>query len=397
MPITLSQQTGFIRRIFVHPLDAVVLALVWVGMNGGLYLHYGIKVVADSPRYLDYAQKIADGVGWYEPHNVWYVGYVVFIVVVKGFFATNGAIIVAQVLMHGLAAVVLYRTSYRLFASRGAALITALLFLGWIELPAWNFYVLAESWYVSLICLVLYCIISFDGSPKRWVITTVVVLLTFITKPTGIAVLVAYGVFLVSYYWKFVRQQRGAAFAILLPLLWCVYYLVNSMLDTFALIENYATGEIVFRASTLKNYPNQEWLVLQVDKLSIPPEQASAIKRLALFAAQNFIYFAKLFLVKLVYFLAHIKPYFSWQHNLVIATTLFPIYAFFIRTFVLTNNRTVRSFCTSFLVVSTISISLTTLDWEGRFLMPMLPLLFLFAGKGLSDLKPIRRFAYLRY
>ena len=384
MRIKLSSQTEFIRRIFVHPLDALVLVVVWAGVNSGLYLHYGVKVVTDSPRYLNYAQKIADGVGWYEPHNVWYLGYVVFIVVVKGLFATNGAIVAAQVLMHGIAAVVLYRTSYRLFASRGAALITALLFLGWIELPAWNFYLLAESWYVSLICLVLYCMVSFDGSWKRWVFTTLVVLLTFMTKPTGIAVLVAYGVFLVNYYGTRHRRIKPVIYLLSIVLLPFMYWLINQMLSSFVLIENYATGEVVYGMSTVRGYAGKEQLVLSVENLIIPSTQLAPFPRLSLFVVSNPLYFVRLSFTKALYFVGHVRPYYSWLHNAFTITTLYPLYL--LAGSVLWKkclSGSIRRFFLTFVVIQIISIMLTSVDWDGRFLMPLLPVVFLLGGKGI--------------
>ena len=387
LPMKLRRPRGIVSRIFVHPLDAMILLIVWAAVNGGLYVHYGVKVVTDSPRYLDYAQKIADGLGWYEPHNVWYLGYVVFVLMVKGLFTTNGAIVAAQVLMHGLAAAILYRTSYRLFVSRGSALITALLFLGWIEVPAWNFYVLAESWYVSLICLVLYCIVSFDGSPKRWSITTLVVLLTFITKPTGIAVLVAYGVFLVSYYsfWLARPKLILSVLAILgLPIL---YELINQMLSSFVLIENYATGEVVYGMSTTHGYVGKEQLVLPTGNLLIPATHLTPIPRLFVFVVSNPAYFVRLALTKAWYFLGHVRPYYSWLHNAFTVATLYPLYL--LASKVLWQRHlavSVGRFLLAFVIIHTVAIMFTSVDWDGRFLMPLLPVVFLLGGRGLTVL-----------
>ena len=377
--------TGFTQSVFVRPIDGLILLIVWVGVNGGLYAHYGVKVVNDSPRYLEYAQKIIYGSGWYEPHNFWYVGYVLFITMVKGVFATNEAIIAAQVIVHGLASVALYRTSYHLFASRRAALTTALLFLGWIELPTWNFYILAESWYVSLLCFVLYCITSFTGSLRRLIFTTLLVLLTFFTKPTGIAILLAYGVFLISYYQVRVRKLTPERYLLAILGLLSLYGLVNQMLSSFVLIENYATGEVVYGMSTTEGYAGKEQLVLFTEDLLLPSTNLDPIPRLLLFITNNPTYFITLSLTKAAYFLGHVRPYYSWLHNAFIVVTLYPLYLLASKT--LWQGRVigaVRSSLLTFILVHLTAIMFTSVDWDGRFLMPLLPTVFLLGVGGAS-------------
>ena len=297
---------------------------------------------------------------------------------------------IVQVLIHGVAAVLLYRTSWYLSKSRGATLATALFFLAWVEIPTWNYYLLAESWYVSLVCLVLYCLVSLNGSPKQWLVTTLVVLLTFFSKPTGIAVLVAYGVFLISYQWVTIRRHAFLAPTVVLVVLGAIYFLVNDMLSTFVLAENYTTGEIVYRASTLENYPNQGWLTIATSDLYLPPTNIEPIPRLLQFIIYNPIYFTKLFLVKLTYFVAHVKPYFSWLHNLAIAVVLFPAYVLLVRCIMHSAMSVhIKRFCVTFLAITTLSVSLTTLDWDARFFVPLLPVIFLLAGQGILTLKSI--------
>ena len=379
-------QPGFIRRIFVHPLDAALLVIVWAGVNGGLYAHYGVKVVNDSPRYLNYAQQIADGLGWYESHNFWYLGYVLFVLVIKGTFQSNGALIAGQILLHGIATVALYRTSYQVFASRGAALVTALFFLAWIEIPTWNFYVLAESWYVSLVCLVLYSIVSFDGSPKRWVATTLLVLLTFITKPTGIAVLIAYGAFLMSYYSVRTKGSKPVAYLLAMLMLPLLYGLINQMLSSFVLIENYATGEVVYGMSTVHGYAGKEQLVLPTGNLIIPSTRHAPIPRLLLFVIGNPVYFARLSSMKALYFLGHIRPYYSWLHNAFIIATLYPLYLLAGKALLQSSlNFSIRRFCLTFIILHTLAIMGTSVDWDGRFLMPLLPIVLLLGVGGGSQ------------
>ena len=362
----------------------MLLIVVWVGVNAGLYAHYGIKTGHDSFRYLNYAQQIMDGSGWYEPHNVWYLGYVVFVLGVKGAFGTDKAIIAGQIMMNAIAAVALYRASHRLFCSREAALTTAILFISWVEISMWNFFVLAESWYISLICLVLYAVVSFNGSPIRWLVTTLLVLLTFATKPTGIGILLGYSVFLLSYYWGRIHPKKMVVVLTSLLFLTITYHLVNSMLSTFVLSENYTTGEIIYRASKPRIRASQPWLAIDpIHDAYIPPVTMAPLLRLVSFIFHNSAYFFQLFFAKLLFFVAHVRPYFSWLHNSVIVGVIYPLYVLMVR--VLAGRSITRSLTLFFAVVLCIgvtSVSLTTLDWDGRFFAPLLPIVFLLGVGG---------------
>nr|WKN37922.1 glycosyltransferase family 39 protein [Tunicatimonas sp. TK19036] len=381
------------NRAVIPTFDTIIIVVVWAIINGGLFFHYGIKVVNDSPRYLNYAQKITDGAGWYEPHNVWYLGYVIFIVVVKSLFHTNGAVILFQVLAHGLAAVALYLASQRLFATRGAALISALFFLTWIEVSAWNFYLLAESWYVSLVCFLLYALVSFDGSFQKSLLTSVLVLGVFMTKPTGIAALPAYGVFLFAFYKAHLLRWKPLFYSLVILMVPLFIELLNAMLSTFVLVENYATGEVVYGMSGVQGYAGKEQLLLPAQDLEIPPADLAPVSRWLLFVISNPGYFARLSMTKAWYYLAHIRPYYSVAHNAFIILTLYPLYVLAaIAGLRRKENRPFQMFAITFAAVHVMAIMVTTVDWDGRFLMPLLPLVFLFGGVGVwNTIKPYWR------
>src|SRR5690242_807997 len=87
------------RPALVH---GIVLSFFFVAINGYFFYRYGVKIVNDSTRYLNYAELIRREGIFFQSHNFWYVGYVVFIVFAKFFYPENISIIFFQLVFHAL-------------------------------------------------------------------------------------------------------------------------------------------------------------------------------------------------------------------------------------------------------------------------------------------------------
>jgi hypothetical protein len=109
------------------------------------------------------------------------------------------------------------------------------------------------------------------------------------------------------------------------------------------------------------------------------------VSAIVAFAWEKPWYFINLAFHKLFYLYSHIRPYFSGFHNLLSLLYLAPAYLFAIYGLAVTRDvqRPVRMLliCT-FCALSAIS-ALTFIDWDGRFLIPVLYIVFLFAANGL--------------
>ena len=104
-----------------------------------------------------------------------------------------------------------------------------------------------------------------------------------------------------------------------------------------------------------------------------------------LFILYNPIFFLKLSLAKLFYFYGNAKPYFSWQHNVVIIGFLWTVYGFGIKGFkYLKKNHKV-------FLLSYLMIVLCSEDWDGRFLIPVLPVVFVCCSVGINEFFLIKR------
>ncbi|MEJ0031719.1 MAG: hypothetical protein WDO15_15680 [Bacteroidota bacterium] len=92
----------------------------WCVVNLKLFSVYGVKVVSDSPRYIEYANGLASGF-YIDTFNIWYVGYVVYLLVIfKVFSAGIAGAVVGQYVLSFVSVIALYRT-LSCFQSRQSA------------------------------------------------------------------------------------------------------------------------------------------------------------------------------------------------------------------------------------------------------------------------------------
>jgi len=367
-----------------------VLGILFFAINFILYQKLGIKFANDSFRYLEYSTQILDEGNFYRNHDLWYLGYVLFITCTKIISSNSELIVLFQILLSGVAIFSLYFASKLLFQDELAAFVTSLTYLLFLEISYWNFYILTESFYSSMMCFSIFFVIKSYYLPtvKNILFCVFICLITFFTKPTGIALGIAIFVLLVLKHKEYIlKTNKWLLYTFAILILLASYLLINRMLQTFTLIENYLIGEIVFGITTLPNYPSLKTLTIDVNvsDLSIPTTDHSPIARNLLFFICNPVFFIKLASLKLFWYLAHVKPYFSFIHNFFIAISLYPFYLLFGISFRKESiDYAMKGFFFTIVLMNCIIVSLTSEDWDGRFIIPILPVLFIVASPQLA-------------
>lgn len=375
------------RRFSIQTKHYLILGLFFLAINTFLYQKLGIKIANDSPRYLEYSNLIITKNIFYKAHDFWYLSYVLFITIVKLFTDNCLYIVLLQIILSWLSVIAIYKSSFLLFKDNTIAFASSFAYLSFFEISSWNFYVLTESFYSSMMCITIYLVIRTHLNPnyKNLILCFLACLVTFFIKPTGIAVGVAIGgLLLYQYKNKILKTPKPVLIASIIILCFLSYLLINKMLQTFILIDNYLLGEIVYGITTLPGFPSMDTLTIDVDMASIivPDKSHSPIVRMFLFFIQNPVFYLKLAGLKLFWCLAHCKPYFSLIHNVFIAVLLYPIYLFFgISLSENTVDKSIKLFLSNIIIVNCLIVSVTSEDWDGRFLMPILPALFL-VGTG---------------
>lgn len=359
------------------------VVFAWLLVNASLYSRYGIKIVNDSERYLEYGRGLAEGF-YIDDFNFWYVGYALFLATLIKFGGGIVAVAVFQYFISFVAVLALYKASLILWESRNTAEFVCAFFLCFIDISQWNSYVLTESLYTSFTCISIYCLVRLHKGERRWwfvLVTAGAVVFTIFMKPTGVALLGALAIAMV-----FRIEHSRVRIAALVFLGVSFAFLLNRMLANYLVMENYQAGEVIYAVSTYKDQSMVEGLVVQPPAdIYIPPVSYPPLFRIVAFIFHHPLYWINLFSHKVFYLLSHIRPFWSVGHNLFSIAILLCAYTAFI-TGIRDKSigRDVVIFAAAYLVIHILSIGITSEDWDGRFLIPMLPVIFIFSGHGIA-------------
>ncbi|MEP4531889.1 MAG: hypothetical protein ABJ004_02305 [Cyclobacteriaceae bacterium] len=367
-----------------------IIVMVYAAVSFLLFNQHGIKVVTDSHRYLAYAEELKDGF-YFDPHNFWYLGYVLFIFFIKSFGGGITSLIIAQHIIGLLGALALYFASARIFSNQKTAAITAMAYILFIDIISWNSYVLCESFYMSMLCfsaLVLTRIWKGGSSLNNFLLAAPILLLTVVSKPTGIALVAAGGVWMVHRLFGLTKSPLTRA-ALVLGTLAGMLLLSNKMLASYTHIDkDYRAGELIYSISQLPSTRGFELLIVEPPSdMYLPAQGQPPVLRILSFIIHNPIYWVELFIKKALLLLLHVRPYWSHMHNIYALLFLIPTYVLFARGLKkITLPKDFKLFIGTYLIAHVGIVGLSTVDWDGRFLLPLLPALFLLAAPVLEEL-----------
>ncbi|MDX5347113.1 MAG: hypothetical protein LPJ89_09630, partial [Hymenobacteraceae bacterium] len=148
---------------------------------------------------------------------------------------------------------------------------------------------------------------------------------------------------------------------------------------SFTIVETYKKGQVIFMYDDL---------IVEPDKpVVMPPADASPLEKLYLFIRYNTSYFFRMAGLRFLLFWGHVKPYYSLFHNLIIAAVFYPLYFFTAKTMLSSKIRPeVAVFAAMVLAQQAFITTMTSEDWTGRFLISVIPLVFVLGSVGLSRL-----------
>lgn len=85
--------------------------------------------------------------------------------------------------------------------------------------------------------------------------------------------------------------------------------------------------------------------------------------------------------------MGNVKPYFSILHNTLIVLVLYPLYYFAVKGFLqFPVDRKEHIFISTYFIAQALTVALSSENWDGRFLIPVLPFVFMLSAIGLTPL-----------
>lgn len=355
------------------------LILLWLVLQGYWFWQHGVRAMGDSNGYIIYARNIADSFYFADNYQLKYLGYPLFMAAILKLGLGLDGVIIIQILLSGLATIALYRTTKLLAHDNLAPVVATFIFICWYDLQMFNGFILTESIYFSLLILAFYFILR-AGNLKATLLILPLLLYIATIRPNGFIALVAYSGYLFFYAFTTTKSKM---YRLLLVLLFIVVPVIailvvdQYLLTSFTIVETYRKGQLIFLYDDL---------IIQPDKpIIMPPAEASPLMKLVLFIQYNTSYFFKMAGMRFLLFWGNVKPFFSLSHNLLIAAVLYPLYFFTAR--VLLSARVplpLRMYILLLLGQQAFITTMTSEDWNGRFLMSVIAFVFIFGAIGLS-------------
>lgn len=341
----------------------------------------------DTWGYLQYAAEIRENGIFFKPHLFWYIGYVLFILGANSFIPGLGGIVFFQYVLAYIALIALYFAAINLYQNPKAALLTGIWFLGFIMISFWNLFLYAESLMISLYCLSFFFLSqAYRGNLNTFqgTLGTLILIWAIMVKPTGVALLAGLMAVMIAFAWKRI-SALGWKLAFSASIIIGLLLLVNQMLGTFGIVAAYQNGEVVYNIHKMAHMDYASFLMVSVpDNLSLPAADWSPLRKMVYLWIFNPLYSLQLFGTKLFYYLMYIRPYYSWSHNILALCALIPMYVAFARA--IRGNALgsyAKVFSLTLIGFSALSVALLSDNWNSRFLMPVLPLVFLVGGNSM--------------
>ncbi len=365
-------------------LAIVCLAFLWLSVHAVLIAFYGYRNLFDANGYLEGADFLLANGNLIDIHHAFYITHISIIAFFRWIFPNLVyPTIIFQCILSGVALILLYRTGTKIFNNHLAGFLSCIIFLFWWDNIHWNTTLMTESLACSLMCFLIYVLSRFEGTVKDFISVSVLLILGFFTRPTGIIPIVGVVFFLLAYYWESINKVRRLKLFLVASIVVLGLFAADAMFLHWNLAENYVQGNIVTYMSTIEGTELYEpGLRLDPSELILPPEDTRPLLKILIFMYDNPIHFLKASTLKVWYLLSGIRPYYTTLHNVYTAVWMLIVYILFFFGWKQLTNNPIRVFVMITIMANCLIIAISTVDWDNRFYITMEPVIVLVAGRG---------------
>jgi len=351
----------------------LVLASIFVLVNL-LIFSGGISLGGDSQRYLSGADNLLRGLPL-QGRQLSYSGYALLIAFCRLTRVGLPGVVFIQLLFAAAAAVALYDIGRRLHG-RVAGLFAAGLYVANPDIARWNAFILTDSLYISLVILSVWCVHTAALRKRYWYITAAAALCAAaLVRPNGLFLLAVAVLYLVSRAIEHKSLRRVAVSALVLAF----------VLGAFAASRFFQGGSKDHPEATLRNGITgiNEWRVpMPSDPAPVEGEGAAVFSYVARHPLASF----RLGITRVFVELIHVRPFYSFRHNLVLLMSLPFLYLLALMGLKVQRDRSLTRLLLLAIGSQLFVVAITFADSDGRFLLYVLPLVCLFSSCGVASL-----------
>ena len=362
-----------------------LILTLWLGVHVFLFQIFGVRdYFVDSLRYIAMADYLLLHGSLEDSYQFFYAVPIFLLAFFRATFPDGVvAFVLFQSMVSAIAVLALYKSATVVFGSSAAGLCAAIIYLLWVDCIQWNTAVMTESLAASLICMVICLLTHFYDSLKVYALLFVLIFLCVATRPTGVLIAAGTVAFLLARYWPLLVVRPVLKFSLLLVLGAIAFSGAYIMLNQWDFTDQYERGNIVTYMDTIEGEPHYHGeLRLDTGDLTKPDPNRSPAEKIVFFALDNPVYFVHAGALKVFYLVSGIRPYFSTVHNLYTVFWLSVVYGLCWLGFRRVTNRPIRNFCMAVVVLNCLLVSVSAVDWDNRFFIPMQPGIVLLAAGG---------------
>ena len=352
-----------------------ILIILWGLVQLAMLLKFGVRSAVDTSRYRLIAGQIIAG-EFPSGSDVWYVGYAVTIALAKVLAIDIKWIAIWNLIASFFALISIYKISLILNKDWKSGFIASLFYLLFVKISQWNYILYTDPLFTSFCVITIWLFFEFRERKTKvyFALFSLLMLYTIFLRPVG---LVYFGCFTIALIYPSLGKRNIAYLGILvigflLGLNWVLIDFVDSFLGA------YARSEIIYPGLSLGIEPPKNLL--------IPDPDHFPIVKIIVFVFQNPVHFLKLFSIKILLFVLGVRPYFAPIHNILLVLFLMPCYCLALYGFSILKSNFLKWFIPLFVGIQIIMVGLTTVNWDGRFLLPTLPFIFILTSLGFIKL-----------
>ena len=336
-----------------------------------------IKLGNDSSRYIFEAEKLAN----FNFSNLYLskLSYIVLLAIVFKLNLNLTTVIIFQFLTTIISSLCLYLIARKLF-SKWVGLLSILIFLTYLPIQLRNFYLLTEILFINFSIIITYLFFF-----KRHFKTMILFMGLFILflRPQGILILLSISFTTIM----FLKLNKNYNFIIkLIIILLCLVltiFFIDNAIKEYDLISALSRG-IIWGYSFATNAICHNNCIPGLTNSDLYEKNIFGLMQ---YIKDNFFILLKVSFFKIILFFTGWRPYYSYIHNFFLLCFHIPIYVMFCIYFFKSKKIISFEIFTLFYILLSVSfVSVTFVDWSGRFIMYIFPFMIIFASKSATSL-----------